>query len=311
MTRTFFLSTLFVLGACSTEAPDSNVFGDVQADPQLEMERGAAVHGQLTLDDGSVVQFASSPKGDGQYLVEVVLNGMLLTADLGPQGHELHGVSAETGKPTLMTHEDRTQLLRLVSAMEAEFYPPITHVTSKRQYDELRGMSEAEWYLFQSIEGLWSQWPTSMPLFREGEAVTERAYSSWRRWTDEGYYRGTHDCWDCDYNQSDCSDYKRLGREFDGANHGNCGTSSSGSQFTYDCTNHDQCVRTSKHGGHSLASAWCNDDFTYCIDDEVSAPDCDYDWRGSSIELACPSSWIGTNDGCDCFCGVQDPDCSV
>ena len=36
---------------------------------------------------------------------------------------------------------------------------------------------------------------------------------------------------------------------------------------------------------------------------------CDYNWAGSSSEGACPETWIGTDDGCDCGCQVPDPDC--
>lgn len=31
---------------------------------------------------------------------------------------------------------------------------------------------------------------------------------------------------------------------------------------------------------------------------------------GSSEDWTCPFNWFGTNDGCDCGCGVRDPDCS-
>ena len=67
-------------------------------------------------------------------------------------------------------------------------------------------------------------------------------------------------------------------------------------------------MRTSKHGGHSLASAWCDDQFASCVDDEISAFEAPYDWRGSSYYNACPSSWNGDNL-CDVHCQFKDVDC--
>lgn len=52
---------------------------------------------------------------------------------------------------------------------------------------------------------------------------------------------------------------------------GRCGAGcGSSTQFTWDCHNHDECVRT----GHDMASAWCDDEFTSTVDDWASAPNC-------------------------------------
>jgi hypothetical protein len=48
-----------------------------------------------------------------------------------------------------------------------------------------------------------------------------------------------------------------------------CGSGGSGT-YTYDCLDHDSCVRF----GHSIASIWCDDEFTYTIDDYTFAPNC-------------------------------------
>ncbi|MDQ3035465.1 MAG: hypothetical protein M3Y87_23875 [Myxococcota bacterium] len=48
---------------------------------------------------------------------------------------------------------------------------------------------------------------------------------------------------------------------------GSCGSST---QFTWDCFDHDQCVRT----GHDVASAWCDDEFVTTVDDWSFAPNC-------------------------------------
>ena len=54
--------------------------------------------------------------------------------------------------------------------------------------------------------------------------------------------------------------------------YGNCGAGceGSGTQFTVDCKNHDQCVRS----GHVMVSGYCDDDFSDTIDDEYNAPNC-------------------------------------
>jgi len=36
---------------------------------------------------------------------------------------------------------------------------------------------------------------------------------------------------------------------------------------------------------------------------------CDWCWLGTSYQYNCPSDWYGANDGCDCGCQWQDPDC--
>jgi hypothetical protein len=120
---------------------------------------------------------------------------------------------------------------------------------------------------------------------------------------------GCHDCNSCSWSGDCCDTGKKLGESFNGSNYGNCGTSSTGTQFTKDCTNHDQCVRTTKHGGHVITSLYCDDQFTSCIDDNTFAPSCNYDWRGTSNKGNCPLSWKGAGDGCDCFCQFQDTDC--
>lgn len=48
---------------------------------------------------------------------------------------------------------------------------------------------------------------------------------------------------------------------------GGCGSST---QFTFDCADHDSCVRF----GHSLASFWCDDEFASTVDDALFAPNC-------------------------------------
>jgi hypothetical protein len=56
-----------------------------------------------------------------------------------------------------------------------------------------------------------------------------------------------------------------------GACFGRCGSEcGSSTQFTKDCARHDSCVRF----GHAMGSFWCDDEFTYAIDDTMFAPNC-------------------------------------
>ncbi|MCO4747718.1 MAG: hypothetical protein KC912_23175 [Proteobacteria bacterium] len=306
------LSALLLATACGTqEMATGEVFGAPDADPDLELARTALeTRGSLMLDNGSLLTFQGIETADGVD-VTVELSGMSLTAKTNDAGTVLDGFAIDTQEPTLITDEDRASISRLAAALEAEFYPSVAHVTSKAEYDEVRSMTPAEQRLFSAVEGLWAQWPTSMPLgFEVGAQDIDRGITEIHYYADNAYYMGgSHDCWDCDWWEGDCTDYKRIGHEFDGCNHANTGVSCSGTQFTVDARNHDQCVRTGKHGGHSLASAWCNDQFASASDDELFADDADYDWRGSSRYNNCPTSWKGTDDGCDVHCQFRDPDC--
>jgi len=239
----------------------------------------------------------------------VELNGMILSARYDESGERLEGVTAADGAPTLLTELDRASVRRLLAGLEAELHGSIEHVTSKEEYDQVRGLTAAEERLFRVLDVQWSQWPTTLPLQLEIGTEAARGYTSYRRYAATNTtVTGCHDCNVCSFSGDCCDTGKKLGEYFNGDNYGNCGTSSTGSQFTKDCTNHDQCVRTTKHGGHALASMYCNDQFTSCTDDETFAPSCDYDWRGTSLKGNCPTSYYADGE-CDCFCQFQDIDC--
>jgi hypothetical protein len=309
------LATMALAGmaGCAAATPDQNpeepVMGKISGDPALSIERGAAeVHGTLR-DDGMDVQFQSAVRSDGAIDVRVELNGMVLT-DHFVQGEEtLDGVTAEDGTPTILTDVDRAVVRRLLAGLEAEFFPSIEHVTTKEQYNEMRRLSPAEERLFRVVDGHWSRWPSTVPLELRVGGDKARAFTSIRKFAATNTtVTGCHDCNICNFSGDCCDSGKKLGEAFNGSNYGNCGTSSTGSQFTTDCTNHDQCVRTSKHGGHALASLFCDDQFTSCVDDNTFAPSCAFDWRGTTTKGNCPLSFKG-DGSCDCFCQFQDTDC--
>ncbi|AKT43597.1 hypothetical protein [Chondromyces crocatus] len=297
------------LGSPEEDAGDEPIFGEVHQDPGLRLERTPEKVSGAIVDEGVDIRFSSVEHEDGALEVRVELNGMVLSARYDESGTVLDGVNAGDGSPTAFSEVDRAAVRRLLAALEAEFFPSIEHVTTKEEYDAARRLTAAEERLFRAVDVQWSQWPTAMPLRREILGEAARAWTSWRRYAATNTtVTGCHDCNKCSFSGDCCDTGKKLGENFSGANYGNCGTSSNGSQFTKDCTNHDQCVRTSKHGGHAMASPYCNDQFAACVDDEAKAPSCKYDWRGTSRKGNCPASYKG-DGACDCFCQFQDTDC--
>lgn len=298
---------------CVAGAPESDleapVLGEVHGDPALTIQRTPDEVSGALVDDGVDIRFSSVDRGSGVMDVRVELNGMILTSHYDGAGQLLDGVSASDNAPTVLTDLDRAAMLRLLAGLEAELYPPVDHVTSKEEYDAVRSLTPAEERLFRVVDVQWSQWPSTVPLRLEIKADEARAYTSWRRYASTTTtVTGCHDCNNCSWTGDCCDTGKKLGEYFNGSNYGNCGTSDSGSQFTKDCTNHDQCVRTTRHGGHVMASAYCDDQFVSCVDDETSAPSCKYDWRGTATKGNCPTSYNG-DGSCDCFCQFQDSDC--
>jgi hypothetical protein len=309
MTAAMTAAAIGCVGGQPEADPDAPVLGEVRRDPALSLHRGAEEVSGTLIDDDVEIRFSSVAAADGAADVRVELDGMILTAHYDAAGEILDGVSASDGSPTILTDVDRAAVRRLLAGLEAELFPPIDHVTSKEEYDAVRHLTPAEERLFRVVDVQWSQWPSTVPLRRELKADAPRSWTSWRRYASTNTtVTGCHDCNVCAWSGDCCDTGKKLGEYFNGDNYGNCGTSSTGSQFTKDCTNHDQCVRTTKHGGHSLASPYCDDQFTSCIDDESFAPSCNYDWRGTGYKGACPSSWNG-DGSCDCFCQFQDSDC--
>jgi hypothetical protein len=295
--------------ATPDDGPEQPVMGQAARDPALRIERGAdEVHGTLQ-DDGIDVKFSSALRPDGSIDVRLELDGMILTDHSTESEETLDGVNAIDGAPTLLTDVDRAAVRRLLAGLEAELFPPVDHAVTKAQYDELRGLSPAEERLFRAVDGHWSRWPTTVPLRLHVGGDEARGWTNWRRYASTNTtVTGCHDCNNCSFAGDCCDTGKKLGEYFGGANYGNCGTSTTGTQFTKDCTNHDQCVRTTKHGGHALASAYCDDQFTSCVDDNTFAPSCKYDWRGTTRKGNCPTTWNG-DGACDCFCQFQDSDC--
>jgi hypothetical protein len=184
-----------------------------------------------------------------------------------------------------MLDEDRAGLIELRDALDAY------------------GIGDAASPLatLERFANMWADFPSTKDLRFETFAPRENSYTSVcgvvNTWTS-----ATHDCWSYnDWNDGSTLDYAYISMHgacpnADGTyfwkdnqwqcyepDHdsnieyaygncfGRCGPGCGGStQFTWDCIDHDSCVRT----GHDSASFWCDDEFTSASDDFLFAPNC-------------------------------------
>jgi hypothetical protein len=248
----------------------------------LVLESSASVLEGSYADDEHALRFRSEV-GEAGFEVEVVCNGMTIRAAMDEAGLLEHeGYATDSGEPTQMGDEDRAALTRLVEVLEAEgaeATPPL---------ERLRG--------FASV---WSEYPSTKEL--DGLVATglrsytsicwalgsyvqvthdDASYSDWADQTtynawmsmegpgpcSDGTWFWNNNAWQCfEPNHSSTIEYAY------GACFGRCGAGcGSDTQFTWDCADHDSCVRF----GHDTASLWCDDEFSSTVDDWASAPDC-------------------------------------
>ncbi|MCH9687937.1 MAG: hypothetical protein K0V04_41290 [Deltaproteobacteria bacterium] len=273
---------------------------------------------------------------------------LLLTIDHETGAFDVDGFAAENGVDTQMTPEDRALLQALdaaLGALTAEQTQPSQAIDLLIRASTLFGDYSSSLPLQRAFYGRLDR-SSSMcgSVNKPGQGVNTKLWSSathdcndtagdcsnwWgcSRWddnattdhvfmsmhpdggcSDDTYFGGSSTSLSChepdhpggtEYAYGGC--FGRCG--------GGCG---SGTQFTRACLDHDQCVRL----GHSLASFWCTDEFSDTGWDVINAPHCsgvsftvDYNWAGGSTQNNCPTSWNGTNDGCDHGCQFIDGDC--
>jgi hypothetical protein len=218
--------------------------------------------------------------------ITVETNGMTLTAtiDTKSQVGDLDGFASANGQDTQLSDDDRTVLLSFDKAISTA----VTNDTKKELPPEASTLVR--------MADLWSDTPSSAPLTRQVLGQENRSYTSICGQF-ETYQYATHDDWNYnDWNPKSTSisyvgshwggsqwyyvnstwitkvqDHKAYVYEA-GLCFGHCGAGCpSGNQtLTVDCNNHDQCVRN----GHDIASIWCDDEFSACVDDYAFAPTC-------------------------------------
>lgn len=236
------------------------------------------VSGTWTGADGTV-DFSSTLVEDGVFDIVVTVNGMMLSAIIDRDGQvaEIDGFGMDTGADTQILENDREALTAALHQIE-------TDVSDSPAGDTL-----------VRVLGNWAQTPDTVSLQRTVMGEENRSYTS-ICWAYHSYQYATHDDWSHDRWDSKSTSLAHVGyrtgstysyynsawrtSEPDhvsyvqqyGECYGNCGGGcpGGGQQLTWDCHDHDQCVRD----GHSLASFWCDDEFTSASDDELFAPSC-------------------------------------
>ncbi|HEX7667521.1 MAG TPA: hypothetical protein VF407_23475 [Polyangiaceae bacterium] len=221
---------------------------------------------------------------DGSTDVVVVVDGMSLTAlvDTKSQVGEIDGFATSNGQDTQITDDDRAVLTAFDKAVDLQ-------VANDKTLPE-----EAK--LVSRMADLWAETPSSAPLTRQVIGQENRSYNS--ICSQYGTYQyATHDDWNYNDWNAKSTSLALVGSRWSGTTsylvnnswttktqdhkpylyeagdcYGRCGADcSSGDQvLTTDCNNHDNCVRN----GHAIASMWCDDEFSACVDDFAFAPSC-------------------------------------
>ena len=276
-----FLGAVSLLGlACVNGDGDAPAVGD-----DITVEQSAA--GMVgAFDDGhGVMHFSGQALDAHSFDLRVEFHGMTLVALVDTEAAvvEHDGYASDNGEDTQMNDEDRASLAALSHALDGYG----TDVGS-------------ELSLLRRFVNVWSEFPSSKELSGTAVGEADRSYTS-ICWAENSYQQVTHDDWN--YNRWDdastysayigfqvagpCSDGTYFWKDNAwvcyepdhsttveyayGGCFGRCGAGcGSSTQLTWDCADHDSCVRF----GHIVGSFWCNDEFTATLDDWASAPDC-------------------------------------
>jgi hypothetical protein len=276
-----------LLGACAGEAGTAKQGPPTTSvDFQLQThEQGGVLTGSAVVN-GATLSFEAHQISADATDLSYELGGLTFTYTVDKAGGviETDGFATTTGADTQFGDADRANMLGLAHALD----------TVGKNASPLLALTR------QVASGA-ADWPDSVDARREQYAVADRDYTS-ICWAVNSYQWVTHDCWD--YNDWDdpstlegawlsmnaagpCDDgtYFWTGNQWVcyepdhdpnieyayGNCFGRCGDGcGSSTQFTWDCADHDSCVRT----GHDTASFWCDDEFTSTLDDWALAPNC-------------------------------------
>lgn len=259
----------------------------VETEDSPEIEPGLHLDGDAAQVSGTFsereheLRFWTEVSGTN-FDIRVELNGMTLTVHHAEGTLRYDGYASESGATTQMTDNDRSALLALSNALD-ELGPEVSAPVAR----------------LRSFASVWSEFPSTMEL--AGTTNTSfRAYASIceyvNNWVDATHDDGDYERWDdrttfyawvSMHEEGPCEDgtwfwkdgaWSCYEPDHDpaveyayGACFGRCGAScGSSSQFTYDCLDHDACVRF----GHTIAGLWCDDEFATTTDDWVDAPNC-------------------------------------
>lgn len=269
---------LLALVGCAGNAQDPAPETEAKSAGKLEISiTDAKVSGTWTLGDDKVVFETTKTEGE-VFEIDFKTRGLMLDATVDKTGSvaSMDGFALENGGDTQILDEDRLVMTKFVAALE-----------------QLPKDAPTSAILMRRVASLWSQTSPSLKLDRRVMGEEGRGYTSLCGYVGQ-VYNSSHDCWSGGWWDSDTSVHSYVGYwtgstyywrgywstdDYDHANwpyeyglcFGRCGGSCGSDQdYTVDCHNHDNCVRN----GHSLASAWCDDQFVSASDDEMFAPNC-------------------------------------
>lgn len=284
-------SALVLFAACVDEDPIPQAQLETPAPGAIDIDiTETTAIGSFNASD-SKVTFGVEALTPAVFDIWVELHGMRLTlmidSDVGVM--EWDGYTAATGAPTQMTDADRATLLELYTALN-DFGNEHEHLALMRRkignWAETSDTMNLTWqklfdrdHSWTSLCGVCGSWRGATHDCDHGgwgsDATSVNALVKYEgAWCGgDGSAYGTTTSVSCTGEPAGFTTYEYI--------RGNCmgrcgpGCSSSDTQFTQDCLNHDSCTR----GGHALASAYCDDQFTSCGDDDASpsiggAPHC-------------------------------------
>ena len=269
---------LVALVGCAGSAESPAGSETAKSEGKLEIAiTDTKVTGTWTLGEDKVAFESTKTDGD-VFAIDFKTRGLMLdtTVDKAGSVASMDGFALENGGDTQILDEDREVMLKFVKALDSI---PSDSPTSAK--------------LMRRVASLWSQTSPSLKIDRRVMGEEGRGWTSLCG-AIGNVYNASHDCWSGGFWASKTSTYSYVGyntgstyywrgawstSSYDHASwpseygecYGRCGAScGSEADYTVDCHNHDNCVRN----GHSLASAWCDDQFASASDDELYATDC-------------------------------------
>jgi hypothetical protein len=229
-----------------------------------------------------LLKFSTVETGASVFDTTIEFHGLTLSAlaDLGKGVISLDGHATANGADTTLSDDDTAIISAFRKALDAQV--PV-RTGPMNVVEMLRGQV-----------GHWEEWPHTVSL--TAVTVLDAERSVVKLCGSIGtYVLASHDCNVCNGygGAQNCQVWAYVGNTgnsqtyyFHGStanttpyNHatrpseygdcyGRCGADcGSGNVYSQDCLNHDSCVRN----GHAVASAYCDDEFTSCIDDTASS----------------------------------------
>ena len=274
------LAILLGVAGCAGEPAQQPEASTVTESLQIKVG-DALISGAFTHGD-DVVKFSAVETEGSVFDTTVELHGLTLSSlvDLGKGTISLDGFVTANGANTTLGDDDRELIGSFRRALDAQV--PVRS-GPMNVVEVLRGQV-----------GHWEEWPSTLSL--TAITVIDKDRSVTKLCGQIGsYVLASHDCNVCSgYNgQTNCQVWAYIGdtgtsstyyyhngtwttqaynhavqpSEY-GDCYGRCGADcGSGHVYSQDCTNHDSCVRN----GHSLGSAYCDDELASCADDAVAS----------------------------------------